>query len=114
MRIQIDRTAAESLRSQLIRQLKQAAVEAPAGSRLPSSRALARRLKVSRNTVLEAYEALSSDGVVTTRRGSGTLVGVAPRVTRRLSAHRLLREAQYSGDPVPLRDLEGNPLYLIA
>lgn len=44
------------------------------GSRLPASRDLAKELKVSRNTVLAAYEQLQSEGYLQTRTGSGTFV----------------------------------------
>jgi GntR family transcriptional regulator/MocR family aminotransferase len=37
----------------------------PPGGFLPSTRELARQLGVSRNTVLEAYAALSAEGCVT-------------------------------------------------
>src|SRR5437868_3761277 len=46
----------------------------PAGARLPSSRALAVELGVSRNLVVEAYEELGADGYLTSRHGSGTYV----------------------------------------
>ena len=46
----------------------------PAGDRLPSSRALADELGVSRNTVLYAFEQLAAEGYVETRRGAGTFV----------------------------------------
>jgi GntR family transcriptional regulator/MocR family aminotransferase len=44
------------------------------GERLASSRALARELGVSRNTVLQAYEQLVAEGYATARGGSGTYV----------------------------------------
>ncbi|MCY4011356.1 MAG: PLP-dependent aminotransferase family protein [Gammaproteobacteria bacterium] len=44
------------------------------GRKLPSSRALAADLGVSRNTVLYAYEQLAAEGYVETRVGSGTYV----------------------------------------
>ena len=53
------------------------------GTRLPSSRTLARRLAVSRNTVIFAYEELASEGLVTSRPGSGT------RIAARACAVRL-------------------------
>lgn len=44
------------------------------GTRLPSERALARRLAVSRSTVVAAYDALRAEGLVESRQGSGTRV----------------------------------------
>ena len=44
------------------------------GSKLPSSRALAAELGMSRNTVLYAYEQLAAEGYVETRVGAGTYV----------------------------------------
>ena len=41
---------------------------------LPSSRALAKELCISRNVVLEAYDQLISEGYIITRKGSGTYV----------------------------------------
>lgn len=46
----------------------------PAHYRLPSSRNLAAKLGVSRNTVLYAYEQLLAEGFVITKHGSGTYV----------------------------------------
>ena len=50
----------------------------PAGTRLPSSRQLARDLGVSRITVANAYAELEADGMIEPRAGSGTFV-VPPR-----------------------------------
>ncbi|MGH0032495.1 MAG: PLP-dependent aminotransferase family protein [Myxococcota bacterium] len=47
------------------------------GARLASSRALAKELGVSRNTVLHAYEQLVAEGYARTREGSGTFVAEA-------------------------------------
>ena len=44
------------------------------GTRLPSSRALADDLSVSRTTTLLAYEQLLAEGYLAARRGSGTFV----------------------------------------
>lgn len=46
-----------------------------AGTRLPSSRTLARRLAISRNTVLFAYEELAAAELLIGKVGSGTYVG---------------------------------------
>jgi GntR family transcriptional regulator/MocR family aminotransferase len=45
-----------------------------AGERLPATRSLSRELRVSRNTLLQAYEQLADEGYVTARTGSGTFV----------------------------------------
>lgn len=44
------------------------------GSRLPSSRRLAKRLKIARNVVNESYATLISEGLLETRHGAGTFV----------------------------------------
>lgn len=46
----------------------------PAGTALPSSRALARDLGVARNTVVDAYGQLIAEGWLAARHGSGTWV----------------------------------------
>ena len=54
--------------------------EIRAGERLPSERALAARLAVSRTTVVAAYDELRKDRWIESRQGSGTRVrGAAPR-----------------------------------
>ncbi|HTO75403.1 MAG TPA: PLP-dependent aminotransferase family protein [Thermoanaerobaculia bacterium] len=53
------------------------------GSQLPSSRALASELGVSRNSVVDAYDQLLVEGYLESRRGSGTFV--APHVAARAS-----------------------------
>lgn len=52
----------------------------PAGTRLPSSRALAADLKVSRNTAILAVEQLIADGWAESRSRSGVYVAAGPRV----------------------------------
>ncbi|HEU4392585.1 MAG TPA: PLP-dependent aminotransferase family protein [Solirubrobacterales bacterium] len=49
-------------------------------ARLPSSRALAEELGVSRRLVVEAYEQLAAEGYLLARRGSGTRVAPRARV----------------------------------
>jgi len=51
----------------------------PAGTRLPSSRALAAELGVARGTVTAAYDQLVAEGYLSARIGSGTLVAGLPR-----------------------------------
>jgi DNA-binding transcriptional MocR family regulator len=61
----------------------------PAGVRLPSERALAEVLDVSRGTVVRTYARLREGGAVHTRRGSGTVVGA--------EEHRPDRASQLAG-----------------
>jgi GntR family transcriptional regulator / MocR family aminotransferase len=54
-----------------------------AGTSLPATRLLAGDLGVSRGVVVEAYQRLADEGLVSARRGTGTRVsGVAPRIVR--------------------------------
>jgi GntR family transcriptional regulator / MocR family aminotransferase len=46
----------------------------PGGLKLPSTRALADELMVSRNTVLTAYDQLTAEGYLESVEGSGTFV----------------------------------------
>src|SRR5579883_1801677 len=80
----------------LFEQLREAIVAGrlAAGLKLPSSRALAVRLRLSRNTVLGAYERLSAEGYVESRRGAGSYVASG---VRRPSARRPGRRALLAG-----------------
>lgn len=49
------------------------------GERIPSTRALARRLRVSRNTVITAYDELAARGLTEGRRGGGMHVAGSAR-----------------------------------
>ena len=51
------------------------------GEQLPPERLLAKQLKISRSTVVAAYEVLVDDGLLERRQGSGTRISSAP--TRR-------------------------------
>ena len=72
------------LYEQLARALKQAILNGRfiAGSRLPTTRALALALGISRNTVLNAYELLCAEQLVIPRAGSGTRVADIRRPSR--------------------------------
>jgi GntR family transcriptional regulator / MocR family aminotransferase len=52
-----------------------------AGTRLPSTRALAADLGVTRRLVVEAYDQLAAEGYVSARQGAGTVVNAVPRGT---------------------------------
>ena len=74
--IHVDRASSRSLQAQIAGQLAAMMLDGrlPAGTRLPSTRALARDLGVSRNVMLAAYDELFAEGYIEGRRGSGTFV----------------------------------------
>ena len=74
--ISLDRAQSASLQRQLFEQLREIILvgRVPPGVRLPSTRALARELGCSRNTVIGAYDQLYGEGYVEGESGSGTYV----------------------------------------
>ena len=62
------------------------------GERLPSSRNLAKKLGIARNTVVNAYEQLAIEGFVVSRKGSGTHVNhrFPPQPPTRSSAQQVV------------------------
>ncbi len=72
----LDRTLPEPLGAQLERELREAirSGRLAAGERLPSSRAMANELGISRGLVLECYSQLQAEGFLTSRTGSATRV----------------------------------------
>jgi len=64
------------LSGEIYRQLRRAILDRrlPPGGRLPPTRELARRLNVSRTTVIVAYDRLVGEGFLTARVGAGTFV----------------------------------------
>jgi GntR family transcriptional regulator/MocR family aminotransferase len=84
--LRLDRKLAEPLRSQLERELRDAirAGRLAAGERLPSSRAMAAELGISRGLVLECYSQLQAEGFLTSRSGSATRVAAGARTASAL------------------------------
>ncbi len=72
----LDRSLPEPLGAQLERELREAirSGRLAAGERLPSSRAMAAELGISRGLVLECYSQLQAEGFLTSRSGSATRV----------------------------------------
>lgn len=72
----IDRSAGSPVNRQLYQVIREAILAhvLPVGLQLPSSRELARELKMSRNTVTYAYEQLVAEGFLESRTGAGTFV----------------------------------------
>jgi DNA-binding transcriptional MocR family regulator len=74
--IHIDRNSEEPIYKQLIRQI-QMQIESgdlTAGSRLPASRTLAKKIDVSRISVVNAYAELRAEGYLSAHAGRGTFV----------------------------------------
>jgi GntR family transcriptional regulator/MocR family aminotransferase len=90
----IDRSSGLTLQMLLREKLVSAilAGHLPPSSRLPSSRLMAKRLKVSLNTVLLAYQALTEDGYIVARDRSGHYV--APDIMHRLPPESGIGPAQ--------------------
>lgn len=74
--IALDRDSSMTLQDQLRQQIVDAIYTGalPAGKKVPSSRVLASRLRVSRNTVMLVYDDLIADGLIESRSRSGLYV----------------------------------------
>lgn len=75
----LDRASSAPLYTQLYERLRQAilAGQLASGLQLPSSRALATELGISRNTVITAFQQLLAEGYIEGKLGSGTYVAPA-------------------------------------
>src|SRR5216110_2316019 len=93
--IRLDRSAAEPLHLQLYRQIRdelKSGAFADGASRLPSSRALAADLGISRLTVNLAFSKLHAEGYLRSKARSGTFVA-NPLPETFLSADKFARPA---------------------
>ena len=86
------------------------------GAALPSVRDLARDLQVNPMTVSKAYQRLTDQGVVESRRGSGTFVAEGSPGLARGERARVLREhaRRYASVAATLGATEGEALKAIA
>ncbi len=94
--IPVDRAADPPLRDQVYTGVRAAILDGrlPPGTRLASTRELARQLGLSRFTVDDAYARLASEGYTEGRRGSGTYVGdydIRPNPPASTSLHAAVR-----------------------
>src|SRR5215831_10768358 len=120
--IQIDPGDAQGLQRQVYAAVRGAILRGvlESGTRVPSSRALADDLRVSRTTTVLAYAQLIAEGYLETRRGSGTFV--AAELPDDLPRHALpgrparakhprpsRRGIALAGTPGPARRLGGPP-----
>jgi len=85
MYLHLDNNSREPIYQQIFDAIKHkiACGELAADERLPSSRTLAKELKINPRTVVNAYEELKCAGLVVMRQGQGTFVasnqGVTPQ-----------------------------------
>jgi len=113
MRIPLDRNSAVPLYQQIVNWLRDniRSGSLPVNTRLPASRALSEKLGVSRITVLNAYAALESEGLIVSRVNSGVFVAPFAATRRQASAPKKMRwplwqleaagEAELAAAPTP-------------
>ncbi|MEM7737381.1 MAG: PLP-dependent aminotransferase family protein [Deinococcota bacterium] len=89
-RLELDVTASTPRYKQLYDQVRTAVLtgQLRQGARIPASRALAKHLAVSRNTVLEALDQLLAEGYLESKRGAGTFVAVDVLATTHAELHQ--------------------------
>jgi DNA-binding transcriptional regulator YhcF (GntR family) len=112
----LNRGSREPLHRQIARQIAAAIAAGTLGAdvRLPSSRSLARILRVSRNTVVTAYGELIANGAIRATRGAGVRVnGAAPLSGMPLPGTRgLIEAAHFPARVLELEDFDSNPMYI--
>lgn len=93
MRIPLDRNSAVPLYRQIVNWLKDniRSGSLPVNTRLPASRALSEELGVSRITVMNAYAALESEGLIVSRLNSGVFVAPFAAAQRQASDPKKMR-----------------------
>ncbi|HEY0449803.1 PLP-dependent aminotransferase family protein [Actinophytocola sp.] len=93
--VTLDRASVTPLAVQLAEQLRAAAGDGRlrSGDRLPSTRALAAELEVSRTVTAAAYEQLHAEGWIAGRHGSGTYVTTEPPGSLRADTRPVRRDA---------------------
>jgi GntR family transcriptional regulator/MocR family aminotransferase len=91
--LRLERRAGVSLERQLLEKLRDAILQGvmQAGWRLPSTRALASALGISRNIVVAVYDELSVEGFLILRHGSGAYVSDAFSLTAQVAPPALAR-----------------------
>jgi DNA-binding transcriptional regulator YhcF (GntR family) len=113
--IVLDKASPVALSSQIYQQIASAIRKGAIrrGALLPSTRWMARFLRVSRNTLLTAYDELVADDLIQGECGAGmrVIADAPPQGNARNVLDQVLREAQYPARVLSLTDQDGNPLY---
>lgn len=99
---QVEREKPKSLQTQIREMLVSAmlAGQLPADAPVPSTRVMAKRLKVSRNTVMLAYQALTADGYLVSRERSGFYVSCDVRKDLFEKKPQQIDDVEYSENSV--------------
>ncbi len=112
----LDKASAIPLHRQISLQLGRGIREGsiPGDARLPSTRVMARLLRVSRNTVLAAYDDLAAHDLVRGEPGSGMRVhyGAPAPEPSWFGLRQVIQAAGYPAKVLAVEDPDGNPLYL--
>ncbi len=109
--IVLDRASPLPLHRQIHDQIAQAIRDGAIDyeARLPSTRVMAGLLRVSRNTVLAAYDDLAADDLARGERGSGMRINAGGKKTPH-GLRQVIRAARYPARVLTLADPDGNPL----
>jgi len=120
--VRLDPRAAEPLQAQVCASVRRAILDGvlPPGARLPSSRALADDLGLSRTTTVLAYDQLAAEGYLDAVSGSGTFVtrdlpqsrprpGAVAGGTTRQPPRLSRRGAAIAATPTPSHKIPGPP-----
>lgn len=80
------------------------------GAQLPSVRAFAKTMQVSKSTIVEAYERLAAEGIIRSRPGSGfyviaplaplSLAEIGPQLDRAVDPLWISRQSLEAGDNI--------------
>jgi GntR family transcriptional regulator/MocR family aminotransferase len=99
----LDRESSLTLQEQLVRQIKQYVQQGrlTPGEAIPSSRELANELKLSRNTVVYAYDRLEAEGYLEVQSRSGVFVSPSIFLSQHSKWPEQTREAQPQRIPRP-------------
>lgn len=105
MQLEAERTLVEQVMGDVRRRIASRAL--PPGAKIPSIRLMAASARVSKSTVVEAYDRLAIEGAILPRRGSGffvaqqpeplSLADVAPRPDRAIDPFWVSRQSLESG-----------------
>lgn len=112
----LNRGTRDPLHRQIARQIAAAIAAGTLGAevRLPSSRSLAKILRVSRNTAVTAYSELIASGLVRAMRGAGVRVnGTAPLSGMALEGIRgFIEAAHFPASVLQIEDSDANSIYI--